>query len=155
MTEFTESQKRNVLNTFRHVDDLLWRVERVLATAGEQSLLQRCENDITSEQRKQYRALVEQVREAMERILKSNDIHDKHAPIRATHAVNTGFLLASVAVEELRPKHLRGYGKVSDNDAQGIERLVDDLQELLMRVQRLGAPGGRGVRLQVSNSYRA
>jgi hypothetical protein len=144
MTEFTESQRRDVLNTFRHVDDLLWRVERVLATASDKSPLQPYANDITSEQGKHYRALVAQVREAMERILKSNDIHDQHAPIRATHAVNTGFLLASVAVEELRPKHLRGYGKVSDNDAQAIEQLVDDLQGLLMGVRRTDAAGGEG-----------
>jgi hypothetical protein len=80
----------------------------------------------------------------MERILKSNDIHEDLAPLSATHAVNTGFLLASVAVEELRPKHLRGYGKVSDNDAQGIERPVDDLQGLVMEVRRTDAAGGEG-----------
>jgi hypothetical protein len=144
MTEFTESQRRNVLNTFRHVDDLLWKVERLLATAGEQSPLQRYENDITSEQRKHYRVLVHRVREAMERILESNDIHEDLAPIKATHAVNSLFLLADVAVEELRPKHLRGYGKLSDNDAQGIEGVVDELQGLLMGVGRIDAAGGEG-----------
>jgi hypothetical protein len=144
MTEFTESQKRDVLNTFRHVDDLLWRVERLLATAGEQSPLQRYENDSTSEQRSRFQALVNEVREAMERILKSNDIHEHLAPIKATHAVNSLFLLASVAVEELRPKHLRGYGKLSDNDAQRMERLVDDLQGLLTGVRGIDAAGGGG-----------
>jgi hypothetical protein len=144
VTELTDSHKRDVLNTFRHVDDLLWKVERILATAGDKSPLQRYENDFTSEQHKQYRALVDRVRQEMERILKSNDIHEDLPPIRATHAVNSGLLLASVAVEELRPKHLRGYGKVSDNDAQGIERLVDDLQGLVMEVRRTDTAGGEG-----------
>lgn len=84
------------------------------------------------------------VGDIVDRFHKSDDIHEDLAPIRATHAVNSLFPLASVAVEELRPKHLRGYGTLSGNDAHGIERLVDDLQGLVMGVRLIDAAGGEG-----------
>jgi hypothetical protein len=135
MAGLNDSQRRYLLSTLRHVDDLLWNAEHILATASESSPLNQYQDDFTPEQRKEIEACIGRVREAMLRILENHDIRDDHLPISGNHAVSALFLLASVAVEELRPKHLRGYGQIADEAVQDIHRIVDDLQGLMARAR--------------------
>jgi hypothetical protein len=135
MAGLNDNQRRYLLSTLRHVDDLLWKAEHILAKAGEASPLNQYQDDFTPEQREEIQEFIGRVREAMLRILEDHDIHDDHSPISGNHAVNALFLLASVAVEELRPKHLRGYGQIADEAVQDIHRIVDGLQGLMARVR--------------------
>jgi hypothetical protein len=135
MAGLNDNQRRYLLSTFRYVDDLLRNAEHILATAAEASPLNQYQDDFTPEQRKEVQAFIGRVREAMLRILEDHDIRDDHSPISGNHAVSALFLLASVAVEELTPSHLRGYGQLAAEGVQDIQRIVDDLQALMARVR--------------------
>jgi hypothetical protein len=135
MAGLNDNQRRYLLSTFRHVDDLLWQAEHILATAGEPSPLNKYQDDFTPKQRKEIHTFIARVREAMLSIMENHDIHDDYSPISGNHAVSALCLLASVAVEELRPKHLRGYGQLAGEAVEDIQRIVDDLQGLMARVR--------------------
>jgi hypothetical protein len=49
MAGLTDNQRRYLLSTFRHVDDLLWKAEHILATVDEPSPLNQYQDDFTSE----------------------------------------------------------------------------------------------------------
>jgi len=135
MTELNENHKHTLLIGFRYVDDLLSDIERIMATpAAPQSPFPKYVADITPAQQKTIEAAIAHIREKMCRILESKGIKIKHRGIRAVEAVRTAIHFADMAMEEKRPKHMKGYGELTEEATRELNEVVSQMQKLLKQI---------------------
>jgi hypothetical protein len=136
-----QNQQRHLLATFQYVDNLLSEAERIMASAGSPSPFEQFSQDSTPIQRKVTHDYVLRVRQAMQRILDELKIPRKHPISSATWAARSHLDFAGIAIAELRPEHMRGYGQLSEEDARTMDRVVAELNAELARITHYLAHG--------------
>jgi len=136
-----ENHQRHLIATFRYVDKLLAEAEQILVNAGSHLPFQEYSPDSTPVQRKVIQDYSARIRQAMARIMAEQDL-PRPAPVSgALWAAQNHFAFASIAVAELEPNHLRGYGELTDADCQAVGAIVADLNALIDRVRAFLAAG--------------
>ena len=71
------------------------------------------------------------IREAMRRILDELKIPPKPPTSGAVWAARNHLAFASLAIVEIEPKNMKGYGELSEADKQMLNRITAELNELL------------------------
>jgi GTP-binding protein EngB required for normal cell division len=135
-----ENHQRHLLGTFQHVDNLLSKAERILASAGSASPFEEYSQDATPVQRKVTHDYMVRVREAMRRILEELNIPRKPPVSGALWAARGHLDFASIAIAEIEPARMRGYGRLPDDDAQALNRIVAGLSAELNRLREYLTP---------------
>jgi GTP-binding protein EngB required for normal cell division len=129
-----ENHARNLVTTFRHMDNLLSEAEQILATAGSKSPFAEYTQDSTPVQRKVIHDYIERVRQAMGRAMEGLDL-PRPAPVcGALWAASGRLTFTHVAVAEMEPHRLRGYGALSDEDTKAINEVVAELNAAIERL---------------------
>ena len=136
-----ESQQRHLLVTFQHVDNLLSETERILASARPSSPFQEYTQDSTPAQRKVTHDYVLRVRETMRRILDELKIPPKSPISGALWAARNHLAFAGIAIVEIEPRYMKGYGELSEADKETLNRITAELNELLDRLNKALAGG--------------
>ncbi len=136
-----ESQQRHLLMTFHHVDHLLSETERILASTHSPSPFQDYTQDSTPAQRKVTHDYVLRVRDTMRRILDELKIPPKSPTSGALWAVRNHLAFAGIAIVEIGPKYMKGYGDLSEADKQTLNRITAELNELLDHLNNALAGG--------------
>jgi hypothetical protein len=126
-----ESQQRHLLITFHHVNRLISEAEHILASTRSPSPFQEYTQDSTPAQRKVTHDYVLRVRETMRRILDELIIPPKSPISGALWAARNNLAFASLAIVEIEPRHMKGYGELSEADKQMLNRITAELNELL------------------------
>ncbi len=136
-----DNHQRHLLVTFRHIDNLLSEAERVLVTAGSASPFAECTQDSTPVHRKVIHDYLQRVREAMAHAMADLSL-PRPAPIcGALWAARGHISFASIAVAEMEPQGMRGYGALSEADAKAIDGVVAELNAALERLAAYLAKG--------------
>jgi hypothetical protein len=92
-------------------------------------------NDVSPDLRKIIENHCHLIRQAMCRILKEQDI-DVGKPERSVlRRISTSIIFADMSIEELRPKYMRGYGKLSDEATDTMNAIATELQEFLNKMK--------------------
>lgn len=130
-----ENHKRHLLSTFQYVDNLLSEAERILASDGSPSPFQEYAPDSTPVQRKVTRDYIARIRDTMRHILGELGIPQKPPVCGALWAARGHLDFAGIAVAELEPKHMRGYGQFSEEDARRFENIVAEMNAAIDRVR--------------------
>ncbi len=117
--------------TFHHVDHLLSETERILASTHSPSPFQEYTQDSTPAQRKVTHDYVLRVRDSMRRILDELKIPPKPLISSALWAARNHLAFAGIAIVEIEPKYMKGYGELSEADKQMLNRITAELNELL------------------------
>jgi GTP-binding protein EngB required for normal cell division len=129
-----ENHARTLVTTFRHMDNLLSEAEQILATAGSKSPFAEYTQDSTPLQRKVIHDYIERVRQAMGRAMEGLDL-PRPAPVcGALWAANGRLTFTHIAVAEMEPQRLRGYGALSDEDIKAINEVVAELNAAIERL---------------------
>ncbi len=136
-----DNHERHLLSTFQYVDNLLFEAERIMASAGSGSPFQEYSQDTTPIQRKVTHDYSLRVREAMRRILEELEIPQKPPISGALWAARNHLAFAGIAIAEIEPEHMRGYGELSGEDARTIDRIVAELNAELNRIRDYLAQG--------------
>ena len=136
-----ESQQRHLLVTFQHVDNLLSETERILASAHPSSPFQEYTQDSTPAQREVTHDYVLRVRETMRRILDELKIPPTSPISGALWAARNHLAFAGIAIVEIEPGHMKGYGELSEADKQMLNRVTAQLNELLGSLDNCLAQG--------------
>ena len=136
-----ENHQRHLLATFQHVDNLLSEADHILASAGSASPFQEYSQDSTPVQRKVTHDYILRVRETMRRILEDLELPPKPPVSGALWAARNHTAFAGIAVTEIEPEHMLGYGKLSDEDRQTLDRIVAELNSVLNRLNAYLAQG--------------
>ncbi|HEY8668483.1 MAG TPA: hypothetical protein VIL86_17680 [Tepidisphaeraceae bacterium] len=143
MSGLNENHRRHVLITFQTLDEMFERSEEIIASSRSGSPFRQYVADITPRELGAIAEGARQVRAAMTRILPRLGITAPSPSISAAWAIYMAFAMASgEAVEELRPRRMRGYGEVPSEAAAELEACVTELQAILNRTAAsLGSPG--------------
>jgi len=126
--ELNESQKRRLSVTCEYVDRLLGEIEHIVHSAGSASPFPRYIVDITPEQAGVLEEGIQRLRVELVRALAWQKMAPAAANIPATRAVLTNLHFIDIALEELRPRYLRGSGPVPED-------LIDDLNAIIVSLR--------------------
>jgi len=126
---------RYVEVSLRHIDELLTDALRILG-AGATTPFQRYRHDATLVQEKVAADYVARVRDAMLRLLEQYNLEPSPEKVSALHATHTLLCSAEIAVEELAPRYLRGYGDLPEEAARRMNGFVAELLDILTQLDR-------------------
>ena len=127
--------------SFQHIESLLTEVEHILVDSVADSPFNRYRGDTTPIQQKVAHDYILRIRLAMARIMKEQQISFGEPHCGSRWAANTALLYAAVAVDELHPDRLRGYGQISDMGHNLLETIGTELHSLIGKLQTYLAQG--------------
>jgi hypothetical protein len=130
-----ENHQRRLLATAQYIDRLLGDVESILA--GTESPFAKYLNDLRPEQAQAVGASLVTLRSALVRALASARIALGPPRFSALYTIRTNLGFIEIAIEELRPRYMHGYGAVPPAAGDVLDAIADDLQNTVRRVDRL------------------
>jgi GTP-binding protein EngB required for normal cell division len=128
------NHKRRLLVSCKYIDKLLSDIETVLNVTASNSLFGKYRDDLAGVQRKVIQDYITRIRAQMARVLDGQDIALPEPDIGAIHSIRTTLDFVDVAAEELRPKYMRGYGKVPESLMPELEGVSAELQGLVQKL---------------------
>ena len=137
-----ESQQRRLAVTCRHVDRQLADLERVLEQSVSGSPFARYGDDLTPAQRALVSDHVRAIRAELLAVLARHGLSPAGAPVGAAYAARTQLAFVTIAIEELKPRYMRGYGAVPPEAAVELNGLVEELQRLVRLLDGVVARAG-------------
>jgi small GTP-binding protein len=154
---------RHLVAIFRHVDELLEQAVDKLGPLEAARLFPAFIPDAAPIQRKLFADYSQRVRAAMKAALNRFGAAVPPPNMSGVWSARTSLMGARVAVSELAPRYLRGYGGLSADSERDVRATVSELSELLdqmeaylaqgpaedlhARLQRIGTPEADGARL--------
>jgi GTP-binding protein EngB required for normal cell division len=131
-----ENQQRHLWVSCQHIDKLLSDVEHILSVSTSKAAFPKYHLDITPAQRRTIEDYIARLRAQLARVLDGQGIPKSKASIPARRAIYTTLAFVDIAVEELKPRYMRGYGEVPPDVAVELEGIVGELQGLVSRFDR-------------------
>lgn len=131
---FNESQQRRLSVTCSHIDKLLKDVEEVLNVTASKSPFPKYVSDISPAQRRVVEDYIARFRAQLVRVLEGTRIPPPTAKISAVHSVRTTLTFIDIAVEELSPRYMKGYGEVPPNAQEALYGIVAELESLVRQL---------------------
>lgn len=139
-SRLNEHQQRHLLATCQYVDRVLGEIEQIITAAASRSPFGRYTDDLSPVEKQLLGDYLTAIRARMLRMLEQHGLAPAGPPVSAVHAIRTTLAFVDAAVEELRPKYMRGFGQLPPELVPEVDGLVQKLQAL---VQRLDAALGR------------
>lgn len=137
---FNEAQRRRLSVTCAYIDKLLKDVEEVLNASASKSPFPKYLSDISISQRRVIEDYIARFRAQLLRVLEGVQIPVPPAHISALHALHTSLTFIDIAVEELKPRYMRGYGELPANAQEMLNGIVAELDSLIRQLNTyLGA----------------
>src|ERR1700733_7431502 len=126
-----QAQRLRLSVSCQYIDRLLGDVEKILHTASSHSPFGKYVEDISPAQARVLEDYIHRLRGQLLRSLAWQQLEPAAPTIPATHAILTNLSFIDIAIEELRPRHMRGSGSVSARIGGGLDGGVLDLPHLL------------------------
>jgi len=124
--QFNEPQRSRILAGVSYIDKLLIDVDQIL-TAFSSTGFPKYRNPLTPAQVRVLRDYAHRLRQQTVHVLNALDINLPGPKLDCTHSIRVTLQFIQVAIEELAPERLRGYGDVPENLS---ELLAGGLQEM-------------------------
>lgn len=131
-----EFQKRRLRVTCEHIDKLLSSIEEVLYQPSSKSVFPKFKSEVSLAQRRTIENYIARVRAQLLRVLDGQDIAKGSPSIAATHSIHVSLTFVEIAVEELYPKYMQGYGAVPEAVAAELNGICGELLGLVTRFDR-------------------
>ncbi|MHB8500285.1 MAG: hypothetical protein ACYDHE_04975 [Candidatus Acidiferrales bacterium] len=116
-----EFQARRLSVTCQYIDKVVGEIEEILNSGGSKAAFPKLIQDVTSAQRRTIEDYLARIRAQLARVLDGQGIPRPEAWIPASRAVYTSLTVIDIAVEELRPRYMRGYGELPAELARELE----------------------------------
>jgi hypothetical protein len=120
----------------QYVDRLLSDIESVLHAAASKSPFPRYVVDITPVQSAVIEDHIHRMRSQLVRTLAWQHMEPQPPEIPATPAVLTDLSFVDIAIEEMRPSYMLGYGPVPEDAIRELNGVIDELRSLVEGMQR-------------------
>ncbi len=142
--------------TCQYIDKLLVEIEEILNSAGSKTAFPRYAEDILPAQRRTIEDYIARVRAQLVRVLEGQRIAREKPSIPASRAVHVHLGAIDIAVEELKPEYMRGYGEVPEGVATELNGIVGELSGLVQRLDRYLSEGvGEDLKARIERLDRA
>jgi GTP-binding protein EngB required for normal cell division len=126
----TENHERSLLASVQYATRLIRDCDDVLAGASGSDPLSRYTKALSAPQEKIARDYLLRLREQLLRTLRALGIQPPFPSIGAVHALRTALMFLDDTFEEMRGRHLAGYGPVPQDADRVLDGVVSELQEL-------------------------
>ncbi|MGH2506615.1 MAG: dynamin family protein [Ktedonobacteraceae bacterium] len=131
-----ESQQPRLRVSCQYADKLLSDVGSILNISASKAASPRYISQISLANRRTIEGYIARVRAQLIRVLDGQGIQREKPAIPGVRAISVTLGSIDVAVYELKPKSMRGYGEVPEPVALELNGIVGELQRLVSRLNR-------------------
>jgi hypothetical protein len=129
--ELNDVQRRRLGATCKYIDGLLCDIEHALHSPESESPFPHYVVDVTAAQVRQIEDHIGRLRAQLLRTLDWQHMKPELPEIPVSRSLITDLGFVEIAVEELRPRYMRGCGAVPEDAISGLNDVVDELHTLL------------------------
>lgn len=122
------SQRQRLLVTCKHIDSLLNTIEAMLSDTTSKGVFPVYIDDVSPEQRGMIEDSIMRMRQHLLGVLSTQSLAPDAPNISAAHSINVSLTFVEIAIAELAPHYMRGYGPVSEDGAADLKRIMSELQ---------------------------
>jgi GTP-binding protein EngB required for normal cell division len=128
------NHERRLSVTCRYIDKLLADMESVLSISSSRLAFPQYTPDLTSAQRRVVEDYIGRIRAQLIRVLDGQNIERPSADIPVARSLHSTLTFVDIAVEELKPEYMRGYGEVPPQAAVELNGIAGELQGLVRQL---------------------
>ncbi|HEX5422092.1 MAG TPA: dynamin family protein [Candidatus Acidoferrales bacterium] len=136
-----EFQQRHLRVSCQYVDKLLSEIESILNSSVSKSAFPRYISQVSPASRRTIEDYIARIRAQLVRILDAQHIQREKPDIPDVRAISVNLGAIDIAVDELKPKDMRGYGEVPEPVALDLNGIVGELHGLVSRLTRYVSEG--------------
>jgi hypothetical protein len=125
-----------LLITCKHIDSLLGDIETTLNAAASKSVFPSYVGDVTPLQRKTVEDYIARLRGQLLEVLAGQSLAPENPRISASHSIHVNLTFVEIAIAELAPHYMRGYGPVSDQGSTDLYGIIAELQSTVKELHR-------------------
>lgn len=129
-----ESQQRRLRITCEYIDKLLSDVESILHVSTSKAAFPKYIPNVPPAQRRTIEDYIGRIRARLVQTLEGQHIDREPASIPATRAIHANLTFVDIAVEELRPRYMRGYGELPREVETELNGIVGELEALVAKL---------------------
>lgn len=133
---FNESHRRRLLANAQYADKLVSDIEEILNASESKSPFPKYRPDVSLHQARLIRSHVSRFRDHLSRVLSAIGVEAGGARFGSLHSIRVTLTFIRIAIEEMAPEHLRGYGSLPDGAASELRGLCAELEGLIDGLER-------------------
>lgn len=133
--QLNEPQQRRLVITCKYIDNLLSEIEHALHSATSPSPFPRYIVDVTPEQARVIEDHIGRLRAQLLRTLDWQHLKPEPPEIPVTRSIATDLAFVEIAIEELKPRHLRGCGAVPADALDELNRVTHELLAMVKSME--------------------
>ncbi len=126
-----DAQRRRLIVTCSYIDGLLCDIEHALHASESSSPFPHYVVDVTSAQACVIEDHIRRLRAQLLKTLDWQHMKPETPEIPLSRSVITDLGFVDIAVEELRPRYMRGCGAIPEDAIGGLNQVVDELRSLV------------------------
>jgi GTP-binding protein EngB required for normal cell division len=130
------NHERRLSVTCRYIDRLLADMESILNVSSSKLAFPQYIADLTSAQRRVVEDYISRIRAQLIRVLDGQNIERPPADIPVARSLHSTLTFVEIAVEELKPEHMRGYGEIPPHSAVELNGIAGELQGLVRQLDQ-------------------
>ncbi len=134
--KLNEPQQRRLIITCKYIDSLLCDIENALHSSASQSPFPRYVVDVSPAQAQEIEDHIRRIRAQLLRTLDWQRMKPEPPEIEVTRLITTDLAFVDIALEELKPKHLRGCGSVREHAVDELNRVILELSSKVKSMDR-------------------
>jgi GTP-binding protein EngB required for normal cell division len=128
------NHERRLSVTCRYIDKLLAEMESILSISSSRLAFPQYIPDLTSAQRRVVEDYIARIRAQLIRVLDGQNIERPSADFPVGRSLHSTLTFVDIAVEELKPEYMRGYGEVPPRAAVELNGIAGELQGLVRQL---------------------
>ena len=136
-----EFQGGHLLTSVEYADKLLSEIEEILTAASSKSPFPKFRVDVTPAQSKVIHDYIARIRAQMLRALDAQGIRPPGPQLGAIHSIRAHLEFVQIALTEIGPKYMRGYGEVPESAFADLNGVVTELNTLVDKLDAYLAQG--------------
>jgi GTP-binding protein EngB required for normal cell division len=140
-SSLNEAQQRHLLVSIEHADTLLSEIEQILRAASSKTPFPKYRVDVTPAQGKVVDDYIARIRAQMLRVLEGQGIRPSGPQLGAAHSIRVNLAFIRIALTEIGPRYMTGYGAVPESAAAELNGLVAELNALVDKLDGYLAQG--------------
>jgi len=129
-----EAQRRRLFSNARYADKLLSDIEGIVSASESKSIFPKYVADLSPAQAKLIRSYLARFRDQLARAMDGLGIVSDGPALGALHSIRVTLTFVRIAVEEMAPHYLRGYGEAPASVTPQLQGLCAELEGLLERL---------------------
>src|SRR6202167_4558988 len=134
VNSLNSNHERRLSVTCRYIDKLLADMEGILNVSSSRLAFPQYTPDLTSAQRRVVEDYIDRIRAQLIRVLDGQNIERPSADIPVGRSLHSTLTFVDIAVEELKPEYMRGYGEVPPQAAVELNGIAGELQGLVRQL---------------------